>query len=126
MKPIGLSSSQLPILLALAESQALSQKGLVARAAVEQPAIARLLDRMEKEGLVYKGSDPFDGRANLYSLTEKSRSKLPLVFDEMLRGNERALRGIAEDEVELVLRALVRINVNLADADLILPAPSNR
>ncbi|MDQ0323093.1 DNA-binding MarR family transcriptional regulator [Pararhizobium capsulatum DSM 1112] len=123
VKSIGLSSSQLPVLLALADAEILSQKALVARSAVEQPAMARMLDRMEKEGLVRKKPDPFDGRGFLYSLTEKSRLKLPVVFNEMVVGNEKALRGISEAQVELLLQTLVRMNLNLADPDVTPPVP---
>jgi DNA-binding MarR family transcriptional regulator len=123
LKPLGLSSSQLPVLLALSECPALSQKGLVRRSAVEQPAMARMLDRMEKEDLVSKNADPSDGRAFIYALTEKSRRKLPAVFEEMSVGNARALAGISQDHVEILLQALVRINLNLADVDVVLPVP---
>lgn len=123
LKPMGLSSSQLPILLALAESHTLSQKGLVGRSAVEQPAMARMLDRMEKDELVSKISDPSDGRAFIYSLTEKSRLKVPAIHKEMSLGNAKALGGISEDHIEIVLQALVRINLNLSDAEVIHPEP---
>lgn len=123
LKPLGLSSSQLPVLLALAAYQTLSQKGLVARSSVEQPAMARMLDRMEREGLVSKKPDPLDGRAYLYSLTEKSQSKLPAISDAMSHGNEHALHGITQEEIVIALKTLARINQNLADPDVLPPYP---
>ncbi|SDN35965.1 hypothetical protein SAMN05216328_12449 [Ensifer sp. YR511] len=78
---------------------------------------------MAKEGLVSREPDPLDGRAPLLSLTEKVRSKRSAIFNEMALGNQFASRGLSEDQVEVMLQRLVRINRNFADAHVIPPIP---
>ncbi len=72
----GLSASQIPVLVALRDGRKLTQKELTAIAGVEQPSMAQLLGRMEKDGLIRREPDPQDGRKSLISLTEQA---LPLI-----------------------------------------------
>src|SRR5882672_1000625 len=57
LKPLGLSSGHIPVILALAVEPVLSQKALVQRAAIEQPTLAATLVRMERDGLVERRVD---------------------------------------------------------------------
>lgn len=76
LKTIGLTASQLPVLAALKDGGALTQRELAEAAGVEQPSMAQLLARMERDGLVRRDPSPTDGRSSLVSLTPAAQRKL--------------------------------------------------
>ncbi len=114
LKPLELSSGHVPVLLALAEEPSLSQRELVERCAIAQPAMVAILKRMEAAGLVARSADPNDGRASIFSLTPASRGKLERLGATLDLGNERALAGFTPDERALVIDLLRRIIRNLS------------
>eukprot|EP01035_Chromulina_nebulosa_P030725 gene30725-40857_t len=69
LRELGLAAGQLPVLVSLKKSKALSQAELARIAQVEQPSMAQLLARMERDGLVERVDDPQDKRSRLISLT---------------------------------------------------------
>ena len=69
LKPLGFGVGHLPVLVALQEGQAGSQRDLARVARVEQPSMAQMLARMERDGLICRMPDPADGRSSQISLT---------------------------------------------------------
>lgn len=114
IRPLGLSVGQVPILLLLAESRQLSQKDLVKRAAIEQPAMVAILKRMEANDLTVREADLSDGRASLFSLTDKAKAMLDPLRESLADGNEHALIGFTVEERELLIAMLYRVIVNIA------------
>ncbi len=109
LKPLGLKSGQLPVLFALASRQPLSQRELAETAAVEQPTMANLLARMERENLIVRSSDPNDGRSMLISLSPSAQEKLPSVRDAITNVNSKALSNLNEVEQEAYFSALNKV-----------------
>lgn len=70
----GLTLAQSFILLALYEQDGLGVKGLAERLFLDSSAITGLIDRMEKEGLLERRTDPEDRRAFQINLTLKGRN----------------------------------------------------
>ena len=64
------------MLAALKDGGALTQRELAEAAGVEQPSMAQLLARMERDGLVRRDPSPTDGRSSLVSLTPAAQRKL--------------------------------------------------
>ena len=58
----GVSAGQWPLLLYLWEQDGLSQKQLSRRVQIEEPTTTRTLDRMERDGLVFRKRDDKDRR----------------------------------------------------------------
>ena len=113
LKPIGLTYGQMPVLVALSTGDALSQKELARLARIEQPSMAQLLARMERDGLIVRTPDPVDGRVSLISLTGAAKAKLPLARAVLESTNDKALAGFGEREVEILRNLLSRFLVNL-------------
>lgn len=109
LKPHGLSSGQLPVLFALGNGGALSQKHLVAAAEIEQPTMAALLGRMERDGLVQRRPDPQDGRGVLFSLTEQGLEKVPAVRAAIATVNDAATGMMSASDRDQYLGTLSRI-----------------
>jgi len=113
LKPLGLSSGHIPVILALAVEPMLSQKVLVERAAIEQPTMAATLARMERDGLVERRADRKDARTTLFRLSRRAKSKLPRFFEQLDEGNAVALAGLDAEERKQLLNTLTKIIHNL-------------
>lgn len=72
----GFAMGQLPVLMALKDGRPHSQAELARLAQVEQPSMAQLLARMERDGLVERVPDPDDGRSRLVLLTQHCRDRM--------------------------------------------------
>ena len=113
MKPLGFSPGQLPVLGALTRHGPLSQKALAEGGKIEQPSMAQMLSRMERDGLVTRRPDPDDGRSSLFSLTDKARDQLPALSAALTEGGRAALAGFSEAEEETLRLLLKRVIANL-------------
>lgn len=117
LKDLGLSAAQLPVLATLKDGVSLSQTALATLIRVEQPSMAQLLARMERDGLVERAPDPDDRRASVVRLTDKANALLPRARRVLVKSNTEALKGFSQAEVDTLNTLLRRIIVNLEDAD---------
>jgi len=117
LRQAGLRVAQLPVVVALKNGEKLTQKALAQIAGVEQPSMAQLLARMERDGLVRRDPDPDDGRSSLVSLTPAAIAQLEPGRDVLRLCNDDALRGFSAQEVALLADMLRRILANLGERD---------
>ncbi|MBB3997281.1 MarR family winged helix-turn-helix transcriptional regulator [Aureimonas pseudogalii] len=113
LKPLGFGVGTLPALVALEEGHASSQRDLARFARVEQPTMAQMLARMERDGLIRRMPDPADGRSRRIVLTEAARAGLPEACAVLFQGNRDALAGFSEREAEQFVAFLQRLIANL-------------
>lgn len=111
-RELGISVSQLPVLVALKDGARLSQKELTRLAGVEQPSMAQLLARMERDGLIRRDPDPTDGRSSLISLSDHAIDRIEPARAILAKGNTEALAGFTESEVETLTALLHRVIEN--------------
>jgi MarR family transcriptional regulator, transcriptional regulator for hemolysin len=113
LKPLGLTSGYIPVILALAAEPVLTQKALLRHAAIEQPTMAATLVRMERDGLIKRKTDRTDARIALFTLTRLAKSKLPQFFEQLDAGNTVALAGLASEQRHQLIDVLTKIIHNL-------------
>ncbi|MFW7266441.1 MarR family winged helix-turn-helix transcriptional regulator [Gluconacetobacter sp. Hr-1-5] len=113
LRELGFATAQLPVLMALKDGARLSQAELARWAKVEQPTMAQMLGRMERDGLVTRTSDPRDRRASLISLTDKALERLPAGRAVLRQGNADMTRGLAPEEVDTLVSLLKRVLANI-------------
>lgn len=111
--PLGLATAQVPVLMALKDGTALSQKELTRIAQIEQPTMALLLARMERDNLIQRTPDPADKRSSLITLTAAAEAKLPHARAALLAGHNEALADFSDEEVETLFQLLSRFVRNL-------------
>lgn len=116
LRELGFAIGQLPVLVSLRKRGALSQAELARIAQVEQPSMAQLLNRMERDGLVQRVADPSDGRSRLISLTDLAVQRLPEAKSVMDAASRKALTGLTRSEREQLGDLLSRVNANLDNA----------
>lgn len=115
LQQLGLAVAQLPVLGALKDGRSLSQTELARLVRIEQPTMAQLLARMERDGLIRRTPDPEDKRSSLISLTPAAIRKIPLARSLILKANEVSLEGFSEREIATLTRLLQRVVQNLED-----------
>ena len=115
LRPMGFGMGQLPVLVALSQGEALSQKNLATRARVEQPTMTEMVARMERDGIVQRAPNPEDRRGSLISLTRKARARLPDAMEALIRGEGEATRGFTKTEKATLIALLQRVVANVED-----------
>jgi DNA-binding MarR family transcriptional regulator len=97
----------------LAADMPMSQKELAALMNVQDPSLARLIDRMERDGLLRRIENPMDKRVKFLELTETGRSK---AVDMMPLGEDFSnllLEDITKEEIENFHRVLDKMQKNI-------------
>src|ERR687897_308190 len=115
--PQGVVPGQFPALLCLYEEDGLTQAELGARVQIEQPTIAKTLQRMERDGLIRRTPDPDDRRRARIHLTPKARALEPTLAAAARGINARAVDGLTRGEAEQLMGILARVIGNLGGRD---------
>jgi len=113
LRPLDFGMAYLPVVTALDEQGPLLQKDLAVHAHVEQPTMAALIGRMERDGLVVREPHPTDKRATYLSLSRKAKSRLPRAKDALVAIADRAMDGFSATERAQLLGYLERVVKNL-------------
>lgn len=113
LRELGFATAQLPVLTALKDGARLSQIELARWAKVEQPTMAQMLTRMERDGLIKREPDPRDKRSSLVSLTEAALERLPAGRAVLRQGNADMTKGLSPEEVETLVSLLRRVLDNV-------------
>jgi DNA-binding MarR family transcriptional regulator len=113
LKPLGFGVGHLPVLVALRDGRASTQRDLARFAKIEQPPMAQMLARMERDGLIQRAPDPADKRSSRVTLTKAAEARLPDAVAVLLEGNHEVLRGFTDEEAGLLVALLTRLIANL-------------
>jgi DNA-binding MarR family transcriptional regulator len=113
LREFGFAVGQLPVLVSLKERKTLSQAELARIAQVEQPSMAQLLARMERDGLVERVPDPDDKRSRLISLTPLATRRLPKAKAIMDAHAQQVLEGFSAEDIAQLTALLTRLNANV-------------
>jgi DNA-binding MarR family transcriptional regulator len=100
LKPYSVTVEQWAILSRLWEQDGISQKDLSEKSLKDQPTITRILDKLEKRGLIHREIDPSDRRAFLICLTTEGlelRQPLTKLAASTL---EQSLKNLSPEEQE--------------------------
>lgn len=111
--PLGVVPGQFAQLLALYETDGLTQAELCARVQIEQPTMANTLTRMERDGLITREPDPDDRRRSRVRLTPHARQIEPELIAAARTINARATRGLSDEERDAFLESLAVVIANL-------------
>jgi len=107
LAPHGLHPGQDLLLLAIWNTPGMGQSDLATHLGVEPPTVTRMVQRLERAGMVERRPDPHDARGRLVFATPRSRMLEPMVrrawssLDELLIGElgdaeARKLQKLAE------------------------------
>jgi len=106
---------QLKLLGLLVVRGPLTQKELAHRLQVKPSAIVRIVDRMEREGLLERTTDPEDKRKNVVVLSPEADEIEGLLTDCLIQIKQQALHGISEQQLATTIETLSQMCKNMSD-----------
>lgn len=112
---LALTRAQWHLLSVLRRHPGIAQARAAEILDVEPITLSRQLERMEREGLVRRQSDPRDRRANQVFLTEKVSGLMQQVQALALDFRRELLEGFSPEEHHALLTYLDRIHHNLTN-----------
>ncbi len=113
MGSLGAWPGQIPIMLCLLEEDGIIQKELVERTRVEQSTVAEHLERMERDGLLYRERGDTDKRKVRIYITDKARRMSGKLLKQMESGARAFTKGIDKSDLETFNRVIAHIIDNL-------------
>ncbi|MGW6422200.1 MarR family winged helix-turn-helix transcriptional regulator [Nocardia sp. NPDC055053] len=113
LKPLGLRYAQVPVLALLHEGPELTQKELAEATGIEQPSMAQLLTRMDRDGLIRRTPHPRDARSQAIALAPGTDAQLAEAGESLTALNARAVAGFTPEEVATLKHLLARVGDNL-------------
>lgn len=127
LAPFGVSAGYLPVLTALSDGEAMSQKALTARAGIEQPTMAATLARMERDGAIVRCANPGDRRSVLFTLSARAKAASAQLHNAIGELNAEALAGFRPADVDHLLAMLATVAASIETAlDRPASSPSSR
>lgn len=110
LRPWDMTYSTWRILkLLLADEQRYNQSCLAAGIGVETPTLVRLLDRLEKLGLVRRQPDPHDRRQKHVDITPDGRALVARIDPEVMAVRRQMLTGLSDAELQAGIEVLATI-----------------
>lgn len=108
-----ITPEQWGVLGRLWEKDGLTQRELSNRSFKDQPTTARILDKLEKKGLISRAANPEDRRTFLIHLSEQGWDLQAKLIPLAVATLHKALHGFNNEEVEQLRVWLNRIYENL-------------
>ena len=112
----GLTLARARVLLLLAEQRDWNQRELADVLEIEHPSVVRLLDGLEKQGLIYRAAVEGDRRAKRIELTDEAQAQARQLQEitQAIRGE--LLQRIDPKALETALTVLQEISHNVETA----------
>lgn len=117
VRPLGATLQMWRVLAALREQDGRRMGDLSATTSIEVSTLTRLVDNMEKKGLVARRSDAEDARAVALHVTAAGRRLTKRILPIAERYELVALAGFSAAEAEVLKGALRRLYANMAVLD---------
>ena len=104
------------VLMRLLELDGLTQATLARVQRVEPSSMCRMIDRLERDGLVERRRDPGDRRSTRVHLTDAGREAAHRGVDDARALDEEIFGELSDDERATLADMLSRVLARLADA----------
>ncbi|MCC8065499.1 MAG: MarR family winged helix-turn-helix transcriptional regulator [Clostridiales bacterium] len=116
-KELGLLPGQPHILEYLRTNDGCTQSEVCEAWDLDKSTVSGLVERMERDGLIYIGREELDRRKKKLFLTERGNRMSDAIDHYMEEMDRRAFEGISEEEQEQFMKLLARIYTNLKGAE---------
>ncbi len=108
----GFTGSQWRVILALSINEGMNQKDIADMIFLETPTLVSAIDKMEKNGLVERRSDPKDRRNNKIFLTKKSKALIEPLVNFILEWRKLVTKNVSAKDLEITKEVLQKIAKN--------------
>ncbi|MCH5324266.1 MAG: MarR family transcriptional regulator [Eubacterium sp.] len=111
----GSRTAYTPVLRTLSITDGIPQQDLSRITRLRPPTISVTVHNMEKDGLIERMQDSYDGRVSRIRLTEKGRALNEKMLGSVLRTEEICLDGVTDEEIKQLNGLLLKIYKNLLE-----------
>jgi MarR family transcriptional regulator for hemolysin len=119
LAPFGLTQAKwVPLRHLWRAGGSLPQYRLAEHANIEGPSLVRVLDELERRGLIKRCDSDADRRSKIVHLTDKAAPLLDEIAVRLDQLREEVLDGVPDEDVVILNRVLARILFNLEKSDL--------
>lgn len=112
LAPLDITAAQYVILVTLAEGPTDSASGLCKGVSYDPGAMTRMIDRLERKGLVQRIRCPDDRRKINLELTAEGKAVYPQLIESAVAVLNRYLRGFTRAEIEQLEAYLKKMLAN--------------
>ncbi len=123
-RPLGITVARFRVLAQLVESDGMRIRDLVRECAAEQSAMSRIVDQLERDGMVSRKAGSGDNRAVTVWITPKGRETYEAAFPHALDAVKELTGDLSAAEIRQLIGLLQRM-IDSAGIEL-LPAPCFR
>jgi DNA-binding MarR family transcriptional regulator len=109
LAPLDITSAQYVILMSIAMGEGGSASGLCKGMSYDPGAMTRMLDRLERRGLVRRVAHPSDRRAFNLELTAEGEAVYPKLRESVMKVLNHFLRGFTQSEARQLESYLLRM-----------------
>ncbi|WP_413501529.1 MarR family winged helix-turn-helix transcriptional regulator [Psychrobacter maritimus] len=113
LKQVGMDSSRWRVGLLLKEHESLTISEIANEALMKIPTITKIVQRMEKEGLVIVYKQKNDGRVRIVKLTPQGKSQVDMIVEKTSPMFENLFSKFSKEEIEVFLELTQRLFNNL-------------
>lgn len=113
LKSIGLSYGQALVINAIHINGEIQQDMIVKELEIDKSAVTRILKSLEGKGFIIKNMCQSDHRVYKIILTKKGEEVYPLIHHILENMKKTMLKGITDEEKELLVQLLFKIRDNL-------------
>lgn len=110
---LDITVEQWSVLVHLWKYDGVNQQELGSRTFRDKPSITRLVDNLEKQGLVQRVASDSDRRSNLIFLTQRAKALRDETMDLANLTLNEGLEGIPAEDIEVTKRVLQQVYENL-------------
>jgi DNA-binding MarR family transcriptional regulator len=110
---LEITVEQWSVLMHLWKQDGVNQQELCNKTFRDKPSITRLVDNLEKLGLVKRVAGKEDRRINYIFLTEQARGLREKTMELANNTLTEGLEGVSEEDIEVVRRVLTQVYENL-------------
>ena len=112
LAPLDITAAQFAVLKSIALEETGSASGLCKDMSYDPGAMTRMLDRLERRGLVRRVAHPNDRRASKLELTAEGKAVYPKLRASAMNVLNRLLSGFTQKEARQLERLLQRMLEN--------------
>lgn len=116
---LEITIEQWSILYHLWKEDGLSQQEIGTRTFRDKASTTRLIDNLERLGLVIRVASKEDRRINLVCLTEDAKPLQQITYELASQTMNEALQNISKDEIEIVKNVFQKVYDNLIPKEII-------
>lgn len=112
-QPYDVTSEQWSIMFCLTDEDGITHKELARKTEKDRANVTRLVDQLERKGLVQRVNNPEDRRSIQLYLTETGKEIVDKLIPIEQSFIENMLSGISEEEIAQFTAVMSKVNQNL-------------